>query len=171
MPIFTGYHGTDEYSARQIEKNGFQDSPPQSWLGPGVYFFETQPNIDGYEAAEWWVKTCKKYQKWVILKAEIKAERILDLFGSRDDRAKFGTVKRKLLEKHLEAGRGESDFTLKTVFMAFNRKVEVIRGLVDAARLDKFVNFIVGYPQIQICVTNSSCIGNPERVEGERKNG
>ncbi|MDR2134357.1 MAG: hypothetical protein LBP27_04550, partial [Treponema sp.] len=112
----------------------------------------------------WWVKTCKKYQKWVILEAEVCSDTILDLFGSKADRARFGCIKQRLLAKHLESGGKESDFTLKPVFLVFNRKVEVIRALVDAARLDKFVNFIVGYPQIQICVTKSSCIGSPKRV-------
>jgi hypothetical protein len=52
--------------------------------------------------------------------------------------------------------------------LAFSRKVEVIRSLVDAARLDRFTNFIVGYPQIQICVTKSNCIGKPiVKEEGE----
>jgi hypothetical protein len=164
MTVLSGYHGTSVHSASQIEKYGFQDSSAESWLGPGVYFFETQPNLDGKEAAEWWVKTCKRYSEWVILEAEIRSDAILDLFGSKNDRVKFGHIKRKFLEKHLEAGGKESDFTLKTVFLAINRKVEVIRALVDAARLDKFVNFIVGYPQIQICVTKSNCINNPKRV-------
>jgi hypothetical protein len=171
MVTFIGYHGTNKFGAKQIEKNGFRDSSAESWLGPGVYFFETQPPFDGYESAEWWVKTCKKYPDWVILKTEIKADCVLDLFGSKEDMAKFVWVKKTLLEKHLEAGGRESDFSLKTVFMVFNRKVEAIRCLVDAARLDKFANFMVGYPQVQICVTESSCIGNSTQVGEGKRNG
>ncbi|MFP3040213.1 hypothetical protein LQZ19_00165 [Treponema primitia] len=160
MASFIGYHGTDEYGARKIEERGFEDSPSESWLGPGIYFFETQGVFDGIEAAEWWVKTYKKYPRWVILKAEINSVAVMDLFGSKIDRAKFGSIKQKLLEKHLASGGKEIDFELKTVFMAINRKVDIIRCLVDAARLDKFVNFVVGFPQIQICVTKSGCISN-----------
>jgi hypothetical protein len=164
MAVFSGYHGTDVYGASRIEQDGFEDSSAESWLGPGVYFFETQPNFDGKEAAKWWVKTHKKYPQWVILEAEVCSCTVLDLFGSKKDRIQFGQIKQKLLKKHLETGGKESDFTLKTVFLYLNRKVEVIRALVDASRLDKFVNFIVGYPQIQICVTKSSCISKFKRV-------
>jgi hypothetical protein len=163
MGNFAGYHGTDEHGASEIERIGFQDSSADNWLGPGIYFFETQSVFDGLEAAEWWVKTYKKYPRWVILKSEIRAVTVLDLFGSKDDRAKFGSIKQKFLEKHLASGGKEDDFDIKTVFVAIGRKVEVIRCLVDAARLDNFVNFVVGYPQIQICVTKSSCIINTRK--------
>jgi hypothetical protein len=156
---FTGFHGTDIQGLSHIERFGFDDSPAESWLGPGIYFFETQQNIDGLEAAKWWVNTIKKYHEWVILEAEIESDNVLDLFGNKDDRKKFNQVKQKLLEKHLNSNVNEKEFELKTVFLIFSRKVEVIRSLVDAARLDKFTNFIVGYPQVQLCVTKSSCVG------------
>jgi hypothetical protein len=124
--------------------------------------------FNGLEAAEWWVKTYKKYPRWVILRSEIRADSVLDLFGSKDDRTKFGRIKQNFLKKHLESGGKENDFDIKTVFMAIGRKVEVIRCLVDASRLDKFVNFVVGYPQIQICVTKSGCITDTQKeIEGE----
>jgi len=155
---FTGFHGTDVQGADNIEKYGFDDSSPESWLGPGIYFFETHPNMDGLKAAKWWVKTYKKYQEWVIIEAEIESDKVLDIFGSIEDRKKFESIKLKFKEKHINSGGNEQDFELKTVFLFFSRKVEVIRSLVDAARLDKFANFIVGYPQVQLCVTKSSCI-------------
>jgi hypothetical protein len=160
MAVFHGYHGTDEYGASLIKRDGFQDSSADSWLGPGIYFFETQSHFDGLEAARWWVKNCKKSQKWVIFEVEIKSTNVLDLFASSEDRDKFSRIKQGFLKKHRESGGKEEDFSLKGVFLFFSRKVEVIRALVDAARLDKFANFIVGYPQIQICVTKSSCIGD-----------
>jgi hypothetical protein len=162
---FFGFHGTDAQGARHIEKDGFLDSPAESWLGPGVYFFEKQIHFDGLEAARWWVKTYKKYPDWVILEAEINSDKVLDLLGNDKDREKFKQVKLKFLEKHRKSSGKEEDFELKIVFLAFSRKVEVIRSLVDAARLDKFTNFVVGYPQIQICVTKSSCIGKPTLKE------
>ena len=159
MAVFHGYHGTDENSASLIKKDGFRDSSAGCWLGPGIYFFETQPPFNGLEAARWWVKNCKKLKKWVIFEVEINSTNVLDLFASSEDRDKFSRIKQGFLKKHRESGGEEEDFSLKGVFLIFSRKVDVIRALVDAARLDKFANFIVGYPQIQICVTKSSCIG------------
>ena len=165
---FVGFHGTDAYSASLIVRDGFQDSPAESWLGPGVYFFETHSFFDGYEAAKWWAKTYKKNQRWAILEAEINSDKVLDLFESIEDRKQFNRFKQNFLKKHLESGGKEEDFKLKVVFLYLLRKFEVIRSLIDAARLDKFANFIVGYPQIQICVTNSRCIGKPAlKEEGE----
>lgn len=158
MAVFMGYHGTNEYGERRIDESGFQDSSIESWLGPGVYFFESQSGFDGLEAAEWWVTVYKKYPHWVILKVKIVADKVFDMFGSKEDRLRFGRLKQKLLMKHIENGGKESDFDLKPVFLFLNRQVEVIRCLVDAARIDKFVNYVVGYPQIQICVTRSQCI-------------
>lgn len=165
MAVFYGYHGTDEYGASLIERDGFQDSSADSWLGPGIYFFETQSPFDGLEAAKWWVKNCKKFQKWIIFGVEINSTNVLDLYASSEDRAKFLRVKQRLLDKHIESGGKEENFRLKEVFLLFSRTVEVIRGLVDAARLDKFAGFVVGYPQIQICVAKSSCIGTTIREE------
>jgi hypothetical protein len=165
MPIFTGYHGTDEHSASRIEQYGFEDSPPDSWLGPGIYFFDSQPGFNGLEDAKWWVISYKKYQNWVILKAEIKSDSVFDIFGDPQDRSDFGRLKQQLLKKHLESGGTKSDFNLKPLFLTLNGQFEVIRCLVDAARLDEFVNFVVGYPQIQICVTKSRCISKYMQIE------
>lgn len=162
---FIGFHGTDVRGANQIEREGFHDSSAESWLGPGIYFFETQSNFNGLDAARWWVKRYKKYLEWVILEAEINSDKVLDLFGNNEDRIRFGQIKQNLLKKHLESNGKEEDFMLKTVFLYLSKKVEVIRSLVDAARLDKFTNFVVGYPQIQICVLKSSCIGKPALKE------
>jgi len=172
MLVFTGYHGTDEYGERQICEDGFHDSPAESWLGPGVYFFESQSGFNGMEAAEWWVSVCKKYPRWVILRASIVANKVFDTFGSSGDRMAFRRIKQGFLKKHIESGGREDEFNLKPVFLFLNRKFEVIRCLVDAARLDKFVNYIVGYPQIQICVTKSGCIRDIRREKtGGQKNG
>jgi hypothetical protein len=169
MKIFTGYHGTDEYGATRIDQNGFEDSPSDSWLGPGIYFFETQAGFDGQEAAEWWATKIKNHQKWVILESEIGSDSVFDLFGSREDRYFFGKLKHGFLKKHVESGGTERAFNLKPVFLFISKKFEVIRGLVDAARLDKFVNFVVGYPQIQICVTRSRCIHHTHTVKTWRE--
>ncbi len=165
MASYIGYHGTDAFGAKQIEEYGFQDSSPDCWLGPGIYFFESQPSIDGVEAAEWWVKNFKRYSQWVILETNICPSNVLDLFGSKTDRIKFDKVKQALLKKHLEAGKREIDFDVNVAFLLFTRKVDMIRSLVDGARLDRFTNFVVGYPQIQLCVTKSQCIGTPKRIK------
>jgi hypothetical protein len=172
MPNFIGYHGTDEYGARQIDKEGFGDSSGESWLGPGIYFFESQPSFDGLDSAEWWVSSYKKYPRWVILRVKINSDKVFDMFGSKKDRLAFGRIKQKLLSKHLDSGGKEDEFSIKLVFLLLNRKVDVIRCLVDAARLDKFANYVVGNPQIQICVTKSSCISEIHKEKiGVAKNG
>jgi hypothetical protein len=163
MAVFIGYHGTDEVRERKIKECGFQESPAESWLGRGIYFFESQDGFDGVDAAEWWVTVYKKYPNWVILRVRIESEKVFDMFGSKHDRKAFGRIKRELLKKHIESGGKEGDFNTKPVFLYLSRKFDVIRCLVDAARLDKFVNYVVGYPQIQICVTNSGCITDIHR--------
>jgi hypothetical protein len=165
MVSFVGYHGTDERGASLINLEGFQDSPSDSWLGPGVYFFESQGVFDGLKAAEWWASTYKKYSNWVILKAGIVTASVLDMFGSEADRIAFRNITRRFLKKHLDSGGKEQDFNLKPVFMFLSRKFEVIRCLVDASRIDAFQNYIVGYPQIQLCVTKSQCINAVEKVK------
>ena len=85
------------------------------------------------------------------------------MFGSKKDRMDFVRIKQRLLRKHIDSGGEEDNFSLNPVFLFLNRKFEVIRCLVDAARLDKFTNYVVGNPQIQICVTKSGCITDIHR--------
>jgi hypothetical protein len=167
MTEFIGYHATDAYGARKTEEEGFRDSPSDSWLGPGVYFFESRlPEFDGMKAAEWWGKSYKRYKDLIILGAKIESDSVFDLFESETDRQRFGKLKRKFLEKHCSENRIEQDFNINVVFLFLGKKYEVIRCLVDASRVDQFRNYVVGYPQIQLCVVKNQCIGKPVKVQG-----
>jgi hypothetical protein len=164
MAVFTGYHGTNEYAELKIMEGGFRASS-EGWLGQGVYFFESKPGFDGLDDAKWWATVYKKYHDWVILKVRIESEKVFDMFGSKKDRAYFDQIKKRLLDKHISAGKEERDFNLKPVFLVIGKNIEVIRGLINAARPDEFVNHVVGKPQIQICVTKSGCITDICREE------
>ena len=113
--------------------------------------------------AEWWVTVCKKYASWVILGASIASDKVFDILGSEEDRRAFGRIMRKLRKKHLAAGEPEEKFNPNPAFLTLHGKYEVIRCLVDAARQYNFPNYVIGHPQIQICVTNPECISGIHR--------
>lgn len=88
-----GYHGTTDYYAALIEKDGFcvrisNRGLPNHWLGNGIYFFELP------ELAKYWGETKStsinsKYGhncKEVVLKADIQADNdlVFDLDNNRD---------------------------------------------------------------------------------------
>lgn len=155
---FIGYHGTDAQSANLIDAEGFSDSSESAWLGAGVYFFEEQNCIfNGFNDAKWWVNSVKKYHYWVIFKARIISSKVFDLVSNRSDRYKYQEICKHLLAKHLEAGKDSADFSCHDVILQVRRKVEVIRCIVDASKIDAEINaYIVGQPQIQLCVCSNS---------------
>lgn len=165
-----GYHGTDARTANLIEREGFADSSESAWLGAGVYFFEDCPNIcKGIEHAKWWVSTVKKFNYWVIFKANISSTKVFDLVCNENDRRRYEELTKHLLAKHLESGKKESDFSCHDVILQLRKKVEVIRCFVDASKANsKFTSYIVGQPQIQFCVCKNSeiVIQNYSRIEG-----
>ena len=157
---FIGCHGTDAQKANRIEAEGFSDSPESAWLGAGVYFFEEYPPVfNGLQDAEWWVTTVKKYKCWKIFKATIDSSNVLDLVTNQDDRDKYELIGKHLLKKHCEAGNRKEDFSCHDIILQARRKVEVIRCVVDASKMDAEINsYIVGRPQIQLCVYRNSGI-------------
>lgn len=166
---FIGYHGTDAQSANLIDAEGFSDSPESAWLGAGVYFFEEQEGVfNGVDDAKWWVSSVKKYKYWVIYRAQLLSSKVFDLVSSKDDRYKYQEIFNHLLVKHLEAGKDSADFSCHDVILQVRRKVEVIRCIVDASKIDdKIRTYIVGQPQIQLCVCRNSgvVIRNYSRFE------
>jgi hypothetical protein len=63
-------------------------------LGPGIYFFESQPGFDELDSAEWWAVSYKNYYN-----------KVFDMFGSKKYRLAFGSrLKQKFLEKHIQSG-------------------------------------------------------------------
>lgn len=157
---FTGYHGSDAQSANSIDNEGFSDSPESAWLGAGVYFFEDYPPVfTGLQDAEWWVTCVKKYPYWVIFQAEIDSTKVFDLVSNNEDRNKYERIGKHLLAKHCEAGKNKEDFSCHDIIVQLRRKVEVIRCVIDASKMDADINsYIVGRPQIQLCVCKNSGI-------------
>lgn len=155
---FIGYHGTDAESANKIENEGFEDSAEGAWLGAGIYFFEDLPPFfRGEDLALWWVKEYKNFNYWVIYKAEIESENVLDLVENKNDQFRYRKLWDILLKKHLEAGHPVEDFSCHDVILQLRRKVEVIRCMVDASKpTAKLNSYIVGHPQIQLCVYRNS---------------
>lgn len=155
---FIGYHGTDAKTATIIDKEGFADSDESAWLGAGVYFFEDFPPIlSGCDLAYWWVNRYKHFRYWVIYKAYIESDNILDLVQNKDDQNKYKQLWDALLKKHIEAGKDPEDFSCHDVILQLRRKVEVIRCMVDASKpTAKLNSYIDGHPQIQLCVYRNS---------------
>ena len=155
---FIGYHGTDANSANSIDSEGFSDSPESAWLGAGVYFFEDCPPVSkGLQNAEWWVTSVKHYHCWVIYEASIESSNVFDLVSNKNDRDKYEQIGRHLFEKHCEAGKRKEDFSCHDIILQVRRKVEVIRCIVDASKLDAEIeSYIIGRPQIQLCVFRNS---------------
>ena len=157
---FIGYHGTDANSANSIDSEGFSDSPESAWSGAGVYFFEEQEGVfNGFEDAKWWVNSVKKYRYWVIFKAQIISSKVLDLVSNKQDQNMYQQIYKKKKKKHLEAGKKRADFSCHDVILQARRKVEVIRCVVDASKMAAEINsYIVGQPQIQLCVCRNNGI-------------
>ena len=155
---FIGYHGTDARSANSIDNEGFADSSESAWLGAGVYFFEElSPAFNGLRDAEWWVTSVKHYPYWVIYKASIESSNVFDLVSNKHDRDKYEQIGRHLLEKHCKSGKRKEDFSCHDIILQVRKKVEVIRCIIDASKLDAEINsYIIGQPQIQLCVYRNS---------------
>ncbi|HPR95840.1 MAG TPA: hypothetical protein PK466_05890 [Thermotogota bacterium] len=85
MDDLIGYHGTKSSNVSGILSENFKEpivkKEDNHWLGHGIYFFSD------FELAEWWAKTKvkihnKKYSaddRASVIKAEIQADRIIDL--------------------------------------------------------------------------------------------
>lgn len=166
---FIGYHGTNAQNANSIDTDWFSDSSESEWLGAGVYFFEEYPPVfNGFQDAEWWVTSVKKYPYWVIYKANIKSSNVLDLVSNQSDRNKYEAIGKRLFAKHCQAGKRKEDFSCHDIILQVSRKVDVIRCIVDASKMNSKINsYIVGRPQIQLCVCRNSetVINNCVRVK------
>ena len=171
MAPIVGYHGTDAATASQIlTAKGF-DEPHQKgdvdWLGDGIYFFETYSDlVEGKREARDWVSFVKKESSPAILKAVIEPTHCLDMVSDIDDRQAYQAIKKELQRRWEQSGRQPRRFDDRTVFSAIRKrmKVDLIRCLVDAmpARDYDSMSHIVHRPQVQLCVTDRSCIRQVE---------
>lgn len=122
-----------------------------------IFFEECPPIFDGLQDAEWWVTMVKKYKYWGIYKATIDSSNVLDLVNNPDDKNKYEQIGKHLLDKHCKAGKKKEDFSCHDIILQLRKKVEVIRCVVDASKMDAEIqSYIVGRPQIQLCVYKNS---------------
>jgi hypothetical protein len=162
-----GYHGTSEEGARKIESEGYEASVDKEWLGKGIYFFCTVPEVvDGLAEAKAWVVYVKKFDRWVVFEAKITSENFLDLVQNVDHRVRFDEVRRQLLDQHLRTGKVRQAFQDYIIFRYIDDKMkfDVIRAFVDAAPKEYFSN-VVRRPQVQMCVKRTACIIQNRIVE------
>lgn len=157
---FEGYHGTTIKNANNILKYGYKVSGKDSWLGSGVYFFETYFICDGYEEAKSWIKIVKKKShNWAVLKSMLETDKYIDLVENKSHRRIFDKVKAALLEKHQELEKDPLEFSDRIIFANLAKSnIELIRALVDGSRYQGYYSYTVGRPQIQICVKKKNVI-------------
>ena len=112
-------HGTDEESAKEIRKNGFEvRGDVHSWCGKGIYFYDVKKK-------SWWAakRKCRELQKEkgkkikpVVLFADIinvEDNKIFDL-RAYQDLCDFEIYVRPLLEGRQFDFVGDRSFSAKT---------------------------------------------------------
>jgi len=104
------YHGTEFSVAKKI-KAGTKFEPStdrDSYLGDGVYFFETDMGL-----AVWWAKKrTRRPGTWAVLQATIQLGRCLDLFSQENrDKLKFW---RTVLAERLKDTRIEDPWVINS---------------------------------------------------------
>jgi hypothetical protein len=168
-----GYHGTSQEGARKIEAEGYEASGDENWLGRGVYFFGTIPDVtNGETEARAWAVYVKKCDNWAVIQVTINSEKFLDLVQNIGHRRLFEEAKRKMLEQHQRMGKAPWTFRDYIIFKYIDKKVgfEVIRAVVDAEPKEYLSN-IVKRPQVQICVKATTCIKEGKILAKGRRNG
>ncbi len=161
-----GYHGTLRGNAQSIEENGFRVSRGDAqWLGDGVYFFETLENVsNGFEEARNWVLKVKKSSDVAVFRACIESENFIDLIGCEEHKKYFKKLRDVVYKLHKKACKNGEPFNELAIYRVLSErtkaKIDVIRALVNA---DKYTKYdyechTVIHAQVQVCVTDASCI-------------
>ena len=166
-----GYHGTSYEASRNIVENGYVFSKEKEWLGTGIYFFKDcmSPYCSGFEEAKCWAKFVKKYNNWVVFKAKIVSEEILDLVDNVEHRIILDRIIETAKKKHKASSRRKEPFEDYMVFKEMDSneetKVEVVICLVDAGNIG-YKSKIVRRPQVQVCVKSHDVIVE-NKIAGE----
>lgn len=99
-----GYHGCDATTARKAVLDGdsiLQSDRDYDWLGPGAYFWESDP-VRAFEWAQWKVKI-GHYKEPAVVGAVIDLRNCLDLV-SRDDVELYRAAYRSFIKLQKKAG-------------------------------------------------------------------
>jgi len=162
MYNYTGYHGTSQAKADKIVENRFVISTkPNEWLGTGIYFFGSDGEIDGQVEARCWARHVKQYSRWAVIKATLRAEKVLDLVCNVAHKKLYDILQRKCYEAHIRSGKDAATFSDYMIFNDIdeNYDFEIICAHTEGSK-NKFTynSYVVRRLQIQICVKNEMCI-------------
>ena len=166
-----GYHGTSYDASKNIIEKGYIFSKENEWLGAGIYFFKdsSSPACSGFNEAKCWARFVKKYNNWVVFKATIVSEEILDLVDNVEHRKILDKIIESAQKKHKVSSRSKEPFQDYMVFKEMDSndetKVDVIICMVDACDVG-YKSKIVRRPQIQVCVKNEKVIVE-NKIAGE----
>lgn len=160
MVILVGYHGTEEGNYNSIKENGLKESAEEgSWLGKGVYFFESKDDYaDGKQEAFDWARFCKKAEKCLVIEANISVpqDQCLDLCNLKTRRF-FNQIIKEAKRK-----KCKDRFSYLTIFNyleeVFPDKFKVIRVYAYGTKIEDPIINIVLRPQIQTCVKDTKMI-------------
>jgi hypothetical protein len=157
-----GYHGTSRECAQKIIRDNFIDSGSIGWLGTGVYFFEESYLTKGPEEALSWATNVRKKDDPVVLMAEIEMEDqncIIDLIENVDHRLLYQSCQKRATKRIVQKV-GTRSFNDSVVFELIDKtqRPKIIRALVDGSRENRQNSYIVGRPQIMICVKDVKVI-------------
>lgn len=99
-----GYHGCDKATAQSAVTNGaaiLQSDRDYDWLGPGAYFWESDPK----RALEWaqWKADCGEYKEPAVIGAVIDLRNCLDLV-SREDTELFRAAHKSFIQVQKKSG-------------------------------------------------------------------
>lgn len=167
-----GYHSTSEEKGIKIlAQKKFLESNEKNWLGRGIYLWGSSDICNGFDEAQWWSKEYKKFSNYLVIEVEIDSNNFLDLIDNEEHKRKFGIIKRKFIEKHIEAGKNVQDFEEYLIFKVIDNKfgfdfiIAFIHGSDFRYRKIGFNLNVVTRPQIQICVKRQNCIVSIKRME------
>lgn len=149
----------------------FFESSEKNWLGKGIYFWGSSDICNGFDEAQWWAVKYKKFTKYLIIEVEIDSNNFLDLIDNEEHKSKFGIIKDRFIEKHIEAGKNVQDFEEYLIFKIIDNEfdfdfiIAFTHGSDFRYRKIGFNFNVVTRPQIQICVKKHNCIVALKRME------
>jgi len=166
-----GYHGTDGDSIEKIDIEGFRflNIKPESWVGDGVYFFQSakEMEINGFKEAENWAKRKVKHShgSWAVFEAHIKSQKVFDSFGKEEHRKLFESIKFELIKMKKEMENIGNQIKIKPwkdfyVYQQIESEkfFEVFRILAEGRNKNSYSSYTIERPQIIICVKEIKCI-------------
>ncbi len=174
------YHGTDLKTGKIIiESQKMEPSRgDHHWLGDGIYFYRDQKyafrwvvikyteNFQNLRAQDY----KKIFQKYIILTADVKSDRIFDL-DNPEMKLFFLDLRNKILHKSDQSERiqmqlNESGFSdgviLNVLFerMGLNASYDCVSATFPISYSDSTGSRLNYIPELQICVKNAEVIKN-----------